>query len=151
MGVFSVTRLTVDADDNIIDVDWNYTNDGELYYDTLRLAKPYGDRPLAECTEPVLVAWVKQQIETTSEQLDAYLANRKAQREYSQSLQSYVPHKLRGPTKDIPLEQPSTLPAPLPDEPSAECPVTLPAPVPEAPTTMPSQDPARLTRITLKS
>jgi len=151
MGVFSVASLTVDADDNIFSVDWNYTNDDETYYDTLRLAKPYGDRPLAECTELVLVTWVKHQIDQTSEELDAYLAGRKARREYNQSLQSYVPHKLRGPTKDIPLEQPSTLPAPLPDEPSAECPVTLPAPVPEAPTTMPSPDPARLTRITLKS
>ena len=138
MGVYSVTRLTVDADDNIVDVFWTYTNDGESTGNTLRLATPYGNKPLADCTELVLTTWVKHQLSNTAEELDTYLAERKAKREYEQSLHDYTPHKLRGPTEDKPsADTPSTLPIPVPE--------------PEAPVTMEDFDPARLTRISLNS
>ena len=140
MGAYSVTRLTVDADNNIVDLFWRYENYGESVSNTLRLATPYGNKPLNDCTEPVLVSWVVEQLSNTSEQLDTYLADRKARREYEQSLTDFVPHALRGPTEDKPsAETPSTLPIPIPE----------PEPEPEAPVTMEDFDPARITKIFL--
>ena len=119
---YSVTKMIVDGNDNVAAVDWTYTNDMGTISNTHVLQKPYGSTPLRDVTEQVSVEWLVEQLQNTSEEFDAAIAQRKAQVEYDATLKPYEPHSDGPPT-------PITMPAPVPPvepEPEPEA-VALPA------------------------
>ena len=86
---FSVNCFVADANDDIVSIDWVYTNaDGSLSH-TLRLATPAGDFSLAEVTQATLVGWLEDQLENTAAEFDTTLANAKAQAEYQSGFKKY--------------------------------------------------------------
>ena len=111
---FSISEIIVsDTDDKIVALHWSYENaDGKLS-DQWKLAQPYGDTPLKDCTEAVLVKWLEEQNANTAEDLDKLIANAKARQAFSETLKPYTPHTDGPPT-------PVVMPAPVPDGPGTQ-------------------------------
>ena len=72
------------------------------------MAQPYGDTPLKDCTEAILVGWLEEQLPNTTAEFDRQIANAKARREFSQTLKPYTPHPDGPPT---PVTQEIEVPA----------------------------------------
>ena len=86
---FSVTSFVADANDDIVSLDWKYTNaDGSLS-NTHRLATPAGDFALTEVTQTTLVGWLENQLQNTAAEFDTAIANAKAQSEYQAGFKKY--------------------------------------------------------------
>ena len=99
--------MIADGDQKVVALDWAYSNaDGTLSNQHI-LQKPYGDTGFADVTEAVAVSWLTEQLQNTSEEFDAAIAERKAAAEYEQTLAPYEPHPDGPPT-------PVTMP--IPDE-----------------------------------
>ena len=97
--------MIVDADKNVVALDWAYTNeDGQVGNQHL-LEAPYGDKPLEEVTTAVALLWLKEQLEFTAEKLDAAIASHKQQKEYEQGLSAYTVNTREAPTKITPVEE----------------------------------------------
>jgi len=77
---FSISEIIVsDTADKVVALNWAYENaDGKLS-NQWKLLAPYGDTPLKDCTESVLVGWLEEQIPNTTSELDRQIANAKAQ------------------------------------------------------------------------
>ena len=86
---FSVTCFTADANDDIVAVDWQYSNADGTISNTHVLATPAGDFALAEVTQTTLVGWVEDQLQNTAAEFDAAIANAKAQSEYQAGFKKY--------------------------------------------------------------
>ena len=104
---FSISELIVDANQNVVALDWKYSNPDGTLSNQHKLLEPYGDTKLAAVTEQVAISWLEEQLQNTPEQFDAAIAKRKADSEYAQTLVPYAPHTDGPPT-------PITLPAPEP-------------------------------------
>ena len=87
---FSISEMIVDGDQNVVALNWAYSNADGTLSNQLKLATPYGDVALAEVTETVAVSWLEEQLGNTAEEFDAAIANRKAETEYAATLVSYV-------------------------------------------------------------
>ena len=86
---FSVTSFVADANDNIVTLDWKYTNADGAIQNTHRLATPAGDFALAAVTQSTLVGWLEDQLDNTPAEFVAALANAKAQAEYQAGFKKY--------------------------------------------------------------
>ena len=106
---FSISELIVDGEQNVVALDWAYSNADGTLSNQHKLLKPYGNTKLEAVTEEVAVSWLEEQLQNTTEEFDAAIAKRKAQVEYDQTLVPYAPHPDGPPT-------PITIPA-LAEEP----------------------------------
>ncbi len=86
---FSVTCFTADANDDIVSIDWQYSNADGTLSNTHVLATPAGDFAVAEVTQATLVGWLEDQLQNTAAEFDAAIANAKAQSEYQAGFKKY--------------------------------------------------------------
>ena len=101
---FSVSQIVVcETTQKVVALDWAYENDDGRLSNQWRLLEPYGEEPLASCTEAVLVKWLTEQLPNTAAQLDAQISAAKAQHELEQSLRGYDAH-VDGPPTPITQE-----------------------------------------------
>lgn len=82
--------MTVDGEQNVVALDWSYTNTDGTISNQLKLATPYGNVALAKVSEELAISWLEEQLTNTPEEFDAELAKRKADSEYTQTLKPYV-------------------------------------------------------------
>ena len=95
---FSISRMIADGDQNVVALDWAYSNaDGTLSNQHI-LEKPYGDTSFAEVTEELAIGWLEGQLTNTPEEFDAAIAERKAAVEYEKTLAPYIPNPSGPPT-----------------------------------------------------
>ena len=86
---FSVTCFTADANDDIVSIDWQYSNADGTLSNTHVLATPAGDFAVAEVTQATLVGWLEDQLQNTTAEFDAAIANAKTQAEYQAGFKKY--------------------------------------------------------------
>lgn len=87
---FSITSFTADANNKVVSVDWQYSNDDGAINNTHVLATPAGDFLLEAVTEGVLISWLNDQLENTEADFDAAIAAAKAQYEYESGFTRYT-------------------------------------------------------------
>ena len=104
---FSISQMIVDGDNNVVALNWAYSNTDGTLSNQHKLAQPYGDVALAEVTETVAVSWLEEQLGNTAAEFDAAIANRKAEQQYAETLKPYEPH---------PDGPPTPITMPVPDE-----------------------------------
>ena len=110
--------MIVDDAENVVALDWTYSNSDGSLGNQHKLQKPYGDKPLSKVTQDVAIGWLTEQLGNTTEEFDAALAQRKADAKYAESLALYEVHSKAAPTKIEPEPEPepapeaSTMPAP---------------------------------------
>ena len=91
-------RGNVTYDQNVVALNWSYsTADGTLSNQHV-LQKPYGETPFGDVTEGMAVTWLEEQLENTTEEFDAAIAERKAAAEYEETLAPYIPNPSGPPT-----------------------------------------------------
>ena len=78
--------MVVDSDENVVALNWSYSNADGTLSNQLKLATPYGDVALASVTETLAISWLEEQLGNTSEEFDAAIAERKAETEYAETL-----------------------------------------------------------------
>ena len=105
---FSVNCFVADANDDIVSVDWVYTNADGSISNTHVLATPAGDTALADATQATLVGWVEDQLQNTAAEFDAAITNAKTQAEYQAGFKKY--EREADDTYAIPAEAPTTAP-----------------------------------------
>ncbi len=81
--------MIVDGDQNVVALNWAYSNADGTLSNQLKLAEPYGDVDLAEVTETVAISWLEDQLQNTAEEFDAAIAQHKATTEYTSTLVVY--------------------------------------------------------------
>ena len=81
--------MIVDGDQNVVALNWAYSNADGTLSNQLKLATPYGDIALAGVTETVAVSWLEEQLGNTAEEFDAAIAKHKEETEYAATLVSY--------------------------------------------------------------
>ena len=81
--------MVVDGAQNVVALNWAYSNEDGTLSNQLKLATPYGDVVLAAVTETVAISWLEEQIQNTAEEFDAAIAKRKADAEYAATLVAY--------------------------------------------------------------
>ena len=86
---FSVNCFVADANDDIVSVDWVYTNADGAISNTHVLATPAGDFSLAEVTQATLVGWIEDQLENTAAEFDTAIADAKTRVEYQSGFKKY--------------------------------------------------------------
>ena len=86
---FSVNCFVADANDDIVSVDWVYTNADGAISNTHVLATPAGDLAVAEVSQATLVSWVEDQLQNTAAEFDTAIANAKTQAEYQAGFKKY--------------------------------------------------------------
>ena len=102
---FSISQIIVDADNNVVALDWVYKNkDGQLSNQHM-LKKPYGDKPLEEVTTAVALKWLSDQLGNTAEEFDKAIADYKTQKEYEQGLSAYTTGLRSAPQKIEPVKE----------------------------------------------
>ena len=96
---FSISEIIVsDTADKVVALNWSYENaDGKLS-NQWKLAQPYGDTPLKDCTQAVLVKWLEEQIPNTAADFDKQIADVKARQAFNETLKPYTPHNDGPPT-----------------------------------------------------
>ena len=104
---FSINQMIVDGDNNVVALNWAYSNADGTLSNQHKLTQPYGTTKLAQVTEEVAVEWLEEQLQNTTEQFDAAIANRKAEQQYAETLKPYEPH---------PDGPPTPITMPIPDE-----------------------------------
>ena len=83
---YSISQMIVDSDENVVALNWAYSNPDGTLSNQLKLATPYGDVALASVTETLAISWLEEQLGNTSEEFDAAIAERKAETEYAATL-----------------------------------------------------------------
>ena len=86
---FSVTSFTADADDNIVTLDWLYTNNDGALSNVHRLEVPSGNIVRADVTQAILLGWLEDQLQNSAEEFDALISNAKAQAEFQSGCKQY--------------------------------------------------------------
>tara|TARA_B100001094_G_scaffold325011_1_gene378605 strand:- start:445 stop:762 length:318 start_codon:yes stop_codon:yes gene_type:complete len=86
---FTINSFKADSNDDIVSVDWEYSNADGNISNTHILATPAGDFSLSEVTMITLIGWLQAQLGNTAAEFDAYLAERKATQDYQDSLTCY--------------------------------------------------------------
>ena len=86
---FSIKCFTADVNNNVVAVDWQYSNADGAISNTHVLATPAGDFALASVTQDTLVGWLEDQLQNTAAEFDAAIANAKTQAEYQAGFKKY--------------------------------------------------------------
>ena len=81
--------MIVDGDQNVVALDWTYSNADGTLSNQLKLATPYGDAALPAVTQELAVSWLEEQLQNTAAEFDAAIAKRKADTEYAATLVAY--------------------------------------------------------------
>ena len=113
---FSISQMIVDGAENVVALDWTYSNSDGSLGNQHKLLEPYGAIPLSNVTKDVATGWLTEQLGNSTEDFDAALAKRKAEAEYAESLVPYTVHLKSAPTKieqsePEPTPEASTMPA----------------------------------------
>jgi hypothetical protein len=87
---FSIDQMIVDGDQNIVALNWSYTNSDGTLSNQHKLAQPYGSVILTTVTETIAIGWLQDQLQNTVEEFDAAIAKRKAETEYANTLVAYT-------------------------------------------------------------
>jgi len=87
---FSISQMIVDGDQNVVALNWAYSNPDGTLSNQHKLLEPYGSTPLASVTEAVAIGWLEEQLQNTTEEFDAAIAKRKSDTEYAATLVAYV-------------------------------------------------------------
>lgn len=87
---YSISQMVVDGNQNVIALDWKYSNPDGSLGNQHKLLEPYGSTKLAAVTEEVAVGWLEEQLQNTTEQFEAAIAKRKAADDYAQTLVPYT-------------------------------------------------------------
>ena len=87
---YSISQMIVDGAENVVALDWAYSNPDGTLSNQHKLAEPYGKTKLSAVTEEVAISWLEDQLQNTSEEFDVAIAKRKAETEYAQTLVPYV-------------------------------------------------------------
>ena len=96
---YSISEIIVsNTTEKVIALNWAYENPDGKISNQWRLMEPYGDTPLASCTEEVLVGWLTAQLPNDSSDFDQQIANAKEQQEFAKTLAPYQPHPAGPPT-----------------------------------------------------
>ncbi len=98
--------MIVDGNQNVVALNWAYSNADGTLSNQHKLEEPYGSTPLDDVTEEVAVEWLEEQIQNTTEQFDAAITKRKEEAEYEQTLKPYIPHPDGPPTRVMPESGP---------------------------------------------
>jgi len=86
---FSIKCFVADANDDIVSVDWVYTNTDGAISNTHVLATPAGDFSVLEVTEATLISWIEDQLQNTTAEFDTAIANNKLKAEYKAGFKKY--------------------------------------------------------------
>ena len=88
---YSIDRIKVSNADKVVSIDWVYDNGKGKRGNTWELKKPYGDTPLTDCTEPVLLGWLEEQFpENTTADLDRIIDEVNASTEFAAGIETYT-------------------------------------------------------------
>ena len=87
---FSISQMIVDGEENVVALNWAYSNADGTLSNQLKLAQPYGTVALAKVDEKLAISWLEDQLQNTAEEFDAAIAKRKQETEYAQTLKPYV-------------------------------------------------------------
>ena len=88
---YSISNIQVSNADKVVAINWKYNNGKGERGNTWKLAQPYGDIPLKECTESVLIGWLEEQFpENTTADLDRLIDNDIARKELEASIDTYT-------------------------------------------------------------
>lgn len=98
--------MIVDGDNNVVALNWAYSNTDGTLSNQLKLATPYGDVVLADVTQEVAVSWLEEQLGNTAADFDVAIAQRKEQTEYAATLVSYSSNETGTFTADAIPEEP---------------------------------------------
>ena len=111
---YSINRIQVSKGDKVVSLDWTYDNGRGRRNNSWNLWKPYGNLPLKDCTEGVLLTWLQEQFpEGTTADLDRCIDEDNARKQARAAESDYTPH---------PSGPPTPVPMPVPDVP--DLPVT---------------------------
>ncbi len=86
---FSINQMIVDGEENVVALNWAYSNADGTLSNQLKLATPYGDVALADVTETLAISWLEAQLVNTAAEFDAAIAKRKQETEYAATLVAY--------------------------------------------------------------
>ena len=86
---FSISQMIVDGEQNVVALNWAYSNADGTLSNQLKLATPYGDVALPAVTQELAVSWLEEQLQNTAAEFDAAIAKRKADTEYAATLVAY--------------------------------------------------------------
>ena len=81
--------MIVDGAQNVVALNWAYSNADGTLSNQLKLATPYGDVALTAVTQTLAISWLEEQLGNTAEEFDAAIAQRKADTEYAATLVAY--------------------------------------------------------------
>ena len=87
---YSINQMIVDSNQNVVALNWAYSNKDGTLSNQHKLAQPYGNIPLEQVTEEVAIKMLEEQLANTSEEFDAAIAKRKQETEYAATLVPYV-------------------------------------------------------------
>ncbi len=82
--------MIVDGAQNVVALNWAYSNEDGTLSNQHKLAQPYGDVPLAQVTEEVAIQMLESQLQNTTEEFDAAITSRKLEAAYAETLVPYV-------------------------------------------------------------
>jgi len=82
--------MVVDGAQNVVALNWAYSNEDGTLSNQHKLAEPYGSTPLASVTEATATSWLEEQLGNTAEEFDVAIAKRKQEAAYGETLVSYV-------------------------------------------------------------
>ena len=87
---YSINQMVVDGTQNVVALDWSYSNPDGTLSNRHKLLDPYGKTKLGQVTEAMAIKWLEEQLQNTSAEFDAAIAKRKAEAEYEGGLVDYV-------------------------------------------------------------
>ena len=87
---FDISQIKVNAADEIVSAEWSYTHpNGESLGGTHTFATPPGDVAYGTVTKATALGWLTDQIQNTQAEFDAYLVNRKAEKDAEAASSTY--------------------------------------------------------------
>jgi len=86
---FSVSKMIVDSDQNVVVLNWSYSNADGSVNGKHTLAEPYGSMPVDQVNQATAVGWLESQLTNTPEEFDASIAATKARKEAEENQAVY--------------------------------------------------------------
>ena len=98
---FTVTKMIVSGGDKVVALDWAYTNEVGSVCNYYNLPEPYGDVPLSDCTQELMLEWLTAGEGMDASTYDAYISRRKQMEEEQAAISEYKPQPKAAPTKVV--------------------------------------------------
>ena len=87
---YSINQMIVDGAQNVVALNWAYSNADGTLSNQHKLAEPYGSTPVGQVTEATAISWLEEQLQNTPAEFDAAISKRKQETEYAATLVPYV-------------------------------------------------------------